>query len=723
MTRQTHRNKLQEKDFRGKNLTGRDFSNNDIRGVDFSNAILIGANFCNAKAGLPVSWIIGLIILSLLISLLAGLIGGYSGALIGDLLNNTVNGSFLLGSISLITVGIFLIIIFWRGLGATLVTLAEITAACSIAAIAFFPNNKTGTNLATSTTFFVLALAGIIASIVNVSVAVALAKVIAIPSAKTFTGLIGFIGIVFGVLLGVSENELVYPQAGLIGLLAITSGIYIGWQAINGNKKYEIIRSLTVRIVAYGGTSFRGANLTDADFTKATLASVDFREANLTRTCWFEAKNLEQAHVEGTYLEQPNIRNLLITKDGREQEFNHLNLRYLNLKNANLQDASLIGTDLSEANLHNANLFGAKLAETQLYQTNLSAACLTGAYIENWGTPRDTKLDRNPCDYAYMRLPTPDNPEPWRKPDNRNEFFRQGDFADFIAPIIQTLDLYKSQNVDPRKFKTLDLLHYEGIDPRAAAIAITQLAESHPAANLELVALEGRGHEKIRLQAIISNNANSSELYKEYFQKYTEIQSLSYSDLQGMLVGIAEKDERIQSLEKLLCDAIQQPKFYAQTYQSNGDFIMSKHEENISKGSVNISGAQGNISGIAATGENSSMTGVAIGQISGNVTNTINQLPDSDKTEEPGIKEILSNLQTAIETDTNLSEDDKVEALEQVKKIAEAGQKPEEEGMQKTAKKALTFLKGLIVDLPTTAELVKTCGNLIPVVKQFFGLP
>ena len=182
------------------------------------------------------------------------------------------------------------------------------------------------------------------------------------------------------------------------------------------------------------------------------------------------------------------------------------------------------------------------------------------------------------------------------------------------------------------------MLHYEGIDPTAAAIAITQLAESHPAANLELIALEGRGHEKIRLQAIVSNNANSSELYKEYFQRYTKIKSLPYSDLQGMLVGIAEKDERINSLEKLLSDAIQQPKFYAQTYQSNGDFNMSKKEENISKGSVNISGAQGNISGVAATGENSSMTGVAMGAISGNVTNTINQLPDTSETEEAGIQ-------------------------------------------------------------------------------------
>lgn len=300
--------------------------------------------------------------------------------------------------------------------------------------------------------------------------------------------------------------------------------------------------------------------------------------------------------------------------------------------------------------------------------------------------------------------------------------------AGAMASVINmALDLYKSQNVDPRevgkKFKTLDLFHYEGIDPTAAAIAITQLAESHPTADLELVALEGRGQEKIRLQAIVSNNANSSELNKEYFQKYTKIQSLSYTDLQAMLAGVAEKDERIRSLEKLLSDAMQQPKFFAQTYQSHGEFIMSKREENISKGNLNISGTQGNISGVVATGEDSSMTGVAMGTISGNVTNTINQLPDSDEPDKPGIKEILTDLQAAIEADTSLSEEDKAEALEQVKKIAEAGQKPEEGAMQKIAKNALTFLKGLIVDLPSTAELVKTCGNLIPVIKQFFGLP
>ncbi|WP_143288398.1 pentapeptide repeat-containing protein, partial [Calothrix rhizosoleniae] len=430
MAYQLHSTNLQGADFRGQNLAGEDFSNTDIRGVDFSSATLIGANFSNATAGLSTSWTMGLVILSLLLSLLAGLISGYSGALIGDLLNNIVDGSSLLGNISFITVGIFLIVIFWRGLGVTLVTLAEITAACLIAAIAFSPNDKPGVNLAISATFFVVALAGIIASIVNMAIAVALAKVVAMPAAITFTGLIGFINIVIGVLLGFlldeSNNDLptgLIILSGLIGLLAITSGVYVGRQAINGNKKYKLIRSLIVGIVAYGGTSFCGANLTDADFTQATLTSVDFRGANLTRTCWFQAKNLEQARVESTYLEQQNIRKLVITKCSRGQKFNNLNLRYLNLKDANLQDAEFISTDLSEANLENANLFGAKLAQTQLYQANLTAACLTGAYIENWGISTDTKLDGIQCDYVYMQLPTQDDPDPWRKPDNRQESF------------------------------------------------------------------------------------------------------------------------------------------------------------------------------------------------------------------------------------------------------------------------------------------------------------
>lgn len=82
----------------------------------------------------------------------------------------------------------------------------------------------------------------------------------------------------------------------------------------------------------------------------------------------------------------------------------------------------------------------------------------------------------------------------------------------------------------------------------------------------------------------------------------------------------------------------------------------------------------------------------------------------------------MKELQLAIEADTNLSDEDKEEALKQVQTIAEVGQKPQEQGMQKIVKNALKFLKGTIADLPSTVELVQTCGKVFPLVTQFFGL-
>jgi uncharacterized protein YjbI with pentapeptide repeats len=720
MADEFQRANLRGADFRGKNLAASDFSYADIRGANFSNAILFNANFRNAKAGLPIFRAIGLVALSLILSLFAGLISAYAGAFIGDLLSGNADIPSFFGIISLITLAIFLIIIFWQGLGGILATLAEIVAACLIAALALLPENPVGLYLGAVWT--TLALAGAIAGVANMAVAIAIVKVMALPGTVAITGLIAAIGAVLGALLGVRSEVSAYLTSEVIGFLAIALGIYVGSQAITGDKKYSLIRLLAISIVAQGGTSFRGANLTDADFTQATLKTVDFRKANLTRTCWFQAQKLDQARLESTYLEDPKVRELVVKKDGRDQKFDHLNLRKLNLQDADLQDASFIGTDLSEATLQNANLSGAKLVQAQLYQANFNEACLTGAYIQNWGISTDTKLEGIKCDYIYMQLPTKEDPDPCRKPDNRQEIFQAGDFADFITPIIKTLDLYQTQNVDPRriasKFKTLDLFHYEGIDPSAAAIAVTQLAENHPEAELEIFSLEGRGQDKIRLQAKVSGDANRSELYHEYFQKYTEIQSLPYSDIQALLVGISEKDVQIRTLRKLLENAIHQPKFYVETYQNQGEFIMSQ-----SKGNISISGTQGDISGVAAAGENLSMTGVAIGTISGSVTNTINQLSDSPEPDKPGIKELLKELQAAIEADNNLNDDDKAEALAQVKAIAEAGKKPEDGTMQKIAKTALKFLKGTIADLPTTAKLVEECSKLFPLVTKFFGLP
>ncbi|XZN99318.1 MAG: hypothetical protein ACM65K_13950 [Microcoleus sp.] len=114
---------------------------------------------------------------------------------------------------------------------------------------------------------------------------------------------------------------------------------------------------------------------------------------------------------------------------------------------------------------------------------------------------------------------------------------------------------------------------------------------------------------------------------------------------------------------------------------------------------------------------------VNIGEISGTVTNSINQLPASPQSNQPGIKELLTELQSAIESETNLSDDDKVEALEQLKTLAEVGKNPQESTMQKAGKTAMKILKGTIASLPSAATLVEACSKLLPAIASLLLLP
>jgi uncharacterized protein YjbI with pentapeptide repeats len=713
--------------FKGQDLSQADFSGADIRGANFTNTSLIGSNFSNAKAGLKISWLIILGIGLVLLAALTGVILGYSGAfpaLIIKLLSeeNAPAKATLIGT-GLIVMIAFCVVIIQRGLGKVL-GIITITVAATTGMTIFLGSSSSDIIAAglIQAVIIAIAIAGILIGALTIAVSWLLAEIkFIIP-----VGAISILSMILGAwesLVGIGKQPPLTPLLMscflATGLFALSS--YISLRAIIGDKKFALIHQLAINISSRGGTRFRGANLTDANFSGVTLPYTDFRKAILKRTSWFQSSKLELSRLEGTYLEDLDLRHLLISRDGEGNIYDYKNLQGLNLQAANLVDASFIGADFSEANLQAADLSRAKLVKTRLYGAELTHACLSGACIQDWAISTDTHLEQITCTHVYMRLGTPEDPDPWRKPDNRNETFQGGDFTDFVAPIIKTLDLYRRQNVDPRQiaktFKSLDFYHYGGIDPAAAAIAFQQLAEENPEARLEIVALEGRGEEKIRLQAAVTGEADSSQLNVKYFEKYHEISSLSYPDIQTLLAGAAEKDERIHSLEKLLENALQQPKYYVETYQNQGEFIMSQ-----SKGNVNISGVQGNVSGVAAAGESQTMTGVAIGAISGSVTNTINQLPASPDPDNPGIKELLAQLQAVIEAESELPDEDKVEALEQVKTLAEAGQKPKDNVLKKAAKTSIKILKGTVATLPDATKLVEACTKLLPAIATLLAL-
>jgi Pentapeptide repeats (8 copies) len=180
-----------------------------------------------------------------------------------------------------------------------------------------------------------------------------------------------------------------------------------------------------------------------------------------------------------------------------------------NLRGAKLKGKALEGFDFSGANIRSTDFTNA-----QLQEANFTGATLTGAYIEDWGITADTIFNGVICDYVFMRLPPEKRPDwlklppeesldenPRRKPDDWNKNFEEGEFEDFIVPLIQTLDLY----------------HNQAFDPRLVAISFKDLQQAHPEAELELISMEkkGKNRDKLYLKVATSPQADLSTLHAD----------------------------------------------------------------------------------------------------------------------------------------------------------------------------------------------------------------
>lgn len=682
---------LRGQSFKGQDLSEVDFSGADIRGANFSQATLIEANFFRAEAGLQRRWVVILILLAGLLAVAAGFTALINGTFVATLLQDEVYRN--VGWPALIVNITFFWLLLHRGLTVYVAVSCAISVACAAAS-----GGSGGFAFAGATALvFVGTIAGacafaiaeVIAGAIAVVVVYAGAIAVIIVLAEVSTGFI--LDIVVGAAWGVKH-------VAVAGSIAVTSvsiliSAYIGWRSLNGDSKYALIRPGAIVMSTWGGTSFREANLTNASFNQAHLKSVDLRKATLTRTSWLQTRLLDRVRPGTSFLDIPQIRILVQTGQGQGLDLTHLNLRGINLANAQLEDASFRAADLSEASLAGANLTRANLVQTQLDQTDLTGATLTGATIEDWGITGDTNLQGVCCDYIYIRWVKEGDPDPnpRRKPDNYEETFADGEFSDFIKPIVDTLDLYHNQNVDSR----------------AIAIAFKLLAESHPEANLEIVAMEKRGQDKFLLKAKTAQQANHSQLSQQYFFDYNQIRSLSNQETQRL---VAEKDDRIRSLENFVETALQRPNFYAENYQQRGDLMSEKI-------GVNINTRDGNVSGITG-GDNSGV--INLGEIQGDIHNAIQQLPNNPS--QPNLKDLLNQLQTAIAEEPELDDTEKAAALAQVKKLAEAGQAPQDSRMKQLANKATGFLKGIAGSLTEGAKLVTAWDKVGPAIMSVFGL-
>ena len=577
---------------RGQDLCGKDFERADIRGVDFANARLAGARFDHARAGIRPLVAAGLFAAALLLAILSGLVIGFAGA-IGPFLVGLPAEEFsafqqqVLPWIGVILLGALMLILYRRGIGLTLGIFALAVAFLVALVAILFPSAEVGA----TTLLMMLLIGGGLAGVVGL----AAAWILLHDLASARTAWVALVAAAIATVPGVGEgvfglitrpdsavsdvSPLALLVAGALTMLLLAVSIRIGHRAVAHDERYSLMRALIIGLLTRAGTSFRGADLSGADFTGASLPHTDLRGARLIRTNFSQATDLDRAHTEGTYLAHPSVAAMLTGRSAGGESFDHLDLQGINLDGVGLEGASFRDANLSRATLRAADLSHVNLGYAQLHDADLTDARLTGAYIEGWGISTNTRFDGIDCDFIYTRLPTEQDPDPWRKPDNRSETFREGDFVDFIAPIVKTLDLYRQQAIDPRAvgraYKTLDLFHHQGVDPTAAAVALAQLAERHPGAGLELVAVEGHGMDKVRVEATVAAGVDRSALSQEYGAIYDEVRRLPHPRLEALLAEITEKDDRIRSLEEMVSTALKTEKFYVETYIDLGGPVIA----------------------------------------------------------------------------------------------------------------------------------------------------
>ena len=87
---------------------------------------------------------------------------------------------------------------------------------------------------------------------------------------------------------------------------------------------------------------------------------------------------------------------------------------------------------------------------------------------------------------------------------------------------------------------------------------------------------------------------------------------------------------------------------------------------------------------------------VNLGEINGNVTNTINQLSDSQSPNKSELADLLTQLQSAINSeDSGLDDKDKAKTLKHIESIGKLGSKQDDATLREKAEDALDALIGI----------------------------
>jgi len=572
--------------FQGQNLTGANFTDSNISGCNFNNTILGNANFSHAKSGLSQQSYIYLLIFTLLLIFTSGLGSGLTGSWISNLLlnandvfvrykkiNDLLSYSTISGSLALGVLIIVLILIIQSGLKALIIgaiTTLIIGIICAVTIINW-ASQYTSIAIAGDIGVVVCGAAAVavilgLGSVFLMAFAITLAKVSYIYNKSLMTAfyIAGIFGaMTLGILAKTTYGVLIGIWIG--GLLIIPVALYITTKTIFSDQRYSLIRKIAILIGSIGGTSFKKADLTDANFSNVVFKNTDLTSTNITRTNFYQAKNLNYTQVKNTILVNPlvtellvnkkinhNNHNILIPQDLRKKylKFSFLpvlrilavplfhepcvspvtlkpsyincNFQGANLQKADLRSIDLTGSNFNDATLEGANLENCNLSKIQALNTNFQDAILTAACLEGWNIDSKTNLDNVICDYVYLKNNNHHLQE--RRPSSG--IFAPGDFTKLFQEVIDTVDF----------------IFRNGVDWKAFSYSLHQLQIDADGQEISIRSIENRGDGVVLVKVNVPPELDKGKLHQEFVDSYQLALTAIEEKYQAELTS---KDEQI----------------------------------------------------------------------------------------------------------------------------------------------------------------------------------
>jgi len=578
-SKQARRN-LRGRSFKNQDLTNQDFSYADIRGADFTGANLTGANFNYALAGLTKSQVIIISIVTAILFFTAGIAAVVSiyipthfftsksreinpiiatilifrvfvnlGILVTTIrqgIAETTKYLLYLVSIMILTIpilaglavdeenldeyfGFFRISeapdwVVWLSGELRIFRSSKIIESVNY----FFSGNEDANPIMDTIITLIISIGAIFVLILTLTLAVVLAKIIA-EKWLANRAVIGILVVIAGGLT-ISNSLRSSPYSWIIAIIYIAFPCtlilitqHLAKKILAEDEKNIFLLRLAVGIGTLGGTCFKDANLTDADFSHAILKSTNFRFANGTRTFWRQTKYLKFARVENTILVDIKVRDLLITGWGKDKEYKGANLRGANLVSADLSNANLRQADLSESSLQAANLNNANLTEVSAIGTNFTTAQMSGTCLEGWNIDHTTILDNVESKYIYLlEKPKPETDDRERRPSSG--YFQEGDFTKLFTEVINTVDLIFQNGVDFKAFKS----------------SFQQVQVENEGIPMEIKSIENKD-DRVVVKIEVPPEIEKEKIHRQFMQIYDETVIALEAKYQQQLAGIEKQ--------------------------------------------------------------------------------------------------------------------------------------------------------------------------------------